>query len=260
MTTFRIGIHLASLRLPFKEALLTASRLGARSVEIDAEGDFRPGQISVTALRQVRKLLEDANLRVASLRFSTRRGYHVTADLDRRVQATKAAMQLAYELRAPVVCNSIGRVPTDLESPDFKLLIEVLTDLGGHGARTGARLAARTGMESGSTLAALIAALPEGAIAVDLDPAGLVVGGHSIDEAITALGPHIAHVRARDAVRDRTQSGGQEVQLGRGSVDFASLLGNLENFAYRGDVTIERNHSDNPLSEIKQAVGYLQSL
>jgi sugar phosphate isomerase/epimerase len=260
MSIFRIGIQLASLRLPFKQALLTAGRLGAASVEIDAEGDFKPGQISATALREVRKLLDDANLRVASLRFATRRGYHVVEQLDRRVEATKAAMRLAYELRAPIVCNSIGRVPAEADAPDFRLLVEVLTDLGGHGTRTGARLAARTGTEEGASLARLIAALPEGAIAVDLDPAGLVVGGFSVEEAIRALGPHIAHVRARDAIRDRTQSGGQEVQLGRGSVDFPALLGGLENYAYRGDVTIERNHAADAIAEIGQAVGYLKSL
>ena len=80
-----------------------ASRIGASAVELDARNEIHPSQLSDTGLRQLRKMLEDLNLKVASLRFQTRRGYDHPQDLDRRVEATKAAMKLAYRLGAPVV-------------------------------------------------------------------------------------------------------------------------------------------------------------
>jgi sugar phosphate isomerase/epimerase len=246
--------------MPFKQALLIAGSLGAKSVEIDARTELRPEELSATGLRQVRKMLDDSGLRVASVRFATRRGYHVLDELDRRVAATKAAMKMAYELRAPFLVNSVGRVPADVADPAFGILVEVLGDLGRFGARTGAMLAARTGMEDGPTLAKLLSALDEGSIGVDFDPAGLIENGHSIRDAIPALGPYVRLVRARDAVRDRAQGRAVEVQLGRGSVDFPALFGELEDYAFRGNAVIERNAADDPQREIAQAVAYLKEL
>ncbi|MFM8397928.1 MAG: sugar phosphate isomerase/epimerase, partial [Pirellula sp.] len=94
MTAIRVGVQLAGLRLPFRQALETASRLKAESIEIDARTELRPGDISGTALRQLRKLLDDLNLRVASVRFATSRGYETTDELDRRIEGTKKAMKL----------------------------------------------------------------------------------------------------------------------------------------------------------------------
>ena len=42
MLQIRIGVELASLRLPFKKGLLTARELGADAVEIDARQELRP--------------------------------------------------------------------------------------------------------------------------------------------------------------------------------------------------------------------------
>jgi sugar phosphate isomerase/epimerase len=246
--------------MPLKQGLHTAARLGATAVEIDARGEIKPGELSATGLRHLRKMLEDLNLRVSAVGFATRRGYNVLDDLDRRVEGTKQALRFAFELGATVVVNSVGRVPTEPQGPDWDTLVAVLTEIGRFAERAGARLAARTGSESGETLAALIAALPEGALAVDLDPGGLIVNGFSTPDAVAALGRHIAHVHARDAVRDLARGRGLEVALGRGSVDFPALFGALEEHGYRGYVTIERTSSDDPAREYGDAVEYLRSL
>ena len=56
MLQLRIGIQLSSLGQPFKKALLTAARLGAQAVEIDARGEIQPREMTRTAVRQVRKM------------------------------------------------------------------------------------------------------------------------------------------------------------------------------------------------------------
>ncbi|OHB76004.1 MAG: hypothetical protein A2W31_08340, partial [Planctomycetes bacterium RBG_16_64_10] len=203
MFQLQIGVQLASLRQPFKEALRTASHLGARGVEIDARTEVRPEEMSQTGLRQLRKLLDDMNLRVSAVDFPTRRGYDVPDDLDRRVTATKAAMRLAHQLGASVVTNSVGRVPHDPDGPRWQTLCQVLSDLGSHGHHVGALLAVRTGADCGADLARLLAALPHGAIGVDLDPGNLIAHGHSALDAVAALGPWIRYVHATDAMPDR---------------------------------------------------------
>jgi len=260
MPALKIAVQLASLRMPLRKALIAAARMGARAVEIDARGELRPQEMSQTGLRELRRLLEDHGLAVSVVGFRTRRGYDTAQDIERRVAATKAAMKFAADLRAPVVVNQVGHVPSEGEGASWKLLVATLEDLGRHGQHVGATLAAQTGSESGEDLARLVAALTPGAIGVDLDPGELIINGFSPLEAVTALAPHILHVHAHDAVRDLARGRGLEVPLGRGSADFPALLGALEDRQYRGYLTIARQDSDQPEYEIGEAVKYLSSL
>jgi sugar phosphate isomerase/epimerase len=74
------------------------------------------------------------------------------------------------------------------------------------------------------------------------------------------VGQHIAHVHAVDAVRDLAGGDSTEVELGRGSVDFPALVGQLEEHNYRDWLTIERRHSSQPAEDVGNAVKYLRSL
>lgn len=260
MPALKIAIQLASLHMPLRKGLVAAARMGAKGVEIDARGELRPQEMTQTGLRDLRRLLDDNGLSVSAVAFRTRRGYDVPDEIERRVTATKAAMKLAADLRAPVVVNQVGQVPSKSEGRNWNLLVQTLADLSAYGLHTGALLAAQTGTESGEDLARLIAALPERGIGVDFDPGNLIIHGFSAQDAITALGPFILHVHARDAVRDLARGRGLEVPLGRGTVDFPALLGALEDHQYRGFFTIAREDSDHTEFEIGEAVKYLNSL
>jgi len=260
MLQLKIGIQLASLRLPFQKALHTAAELGAEAVEIDARGDIKPRELTRTAVRHVRKLLDDRNLRVCAVTFRTRRGYNVLDGLDDRMDATKEAMQMAYDLGASYVVNQVGRVPPEPKGKEWDLLLQTLSDLGRYGQKVGVILAADTGSESGADLRRLIDALPAGSLGVHFNPGSLNINGFSAVEAARDLGDHIFHVHARDGVRDLAIGRGLEVPLGRGSADFPQLLGILEERQYHGYLTIARENSQNPVFEIGQAVQYLRSL
>jgi sugar phosphate isomerase/epimerase len=260
VSNLKIGIQTRSLRQPLKKALQTAARLGADGVEVDLRTELPMAELSHTSIRQFRKQLEDLNLRLSAVAFPTRRGYDVLEALDRRILATQQAMTLAYQLGARFVVNRVGSVPPDAEDPRFELLTASLTALGAHGERVGARIAAQTGSESGEQLKQLIEALPEQAIGVDFHPNGLILQGHSPQEAIVDLGPWVVHVHACDAVRNLSGGQGAEVELGRGMAEFPSLLGQLEEFGYRDWVTIERHDSVDPIAEVGNAIAYLREL
>jgi len=236
-----------------------AAELGAEAVEIDARGEVRPRELSQTGVRHLRKMLDDHSLRVCAVGFQTRHGYNVYDNLDRRVTATKEAMDLAYKLGCGIVVNHVGQMPSNREGPDWELLVETLTDLGVYGQRVGSTLAARTGAESGEDLATLIAALPQGSLGVDFDPGRLTVNGHSVKDAVTSLGGHVLHVHATDGVRDLAQGRGTQTPLGQGAVDYPELLGVLEECGYRGYFTVERPMAAQPVLEIRQAFEYLRS-
>jgi sugar phosphate isomerase/epimerase len=256
----KLAVELASLQQSAMKAFQAASELAVQAVEIDARGDFAPDRFSETGLRQVRKMLEDYRLRVAAVQFPTRRGYYNLNQLDARIEATKRAMKLAYSLGAGVVVNRIGRVPDDDQSADWKLLVEVLNDLGQYGHHVGAFLVAETGQESGQQLAKLLAALAPGAIGVAFNPGEMIVHGYSPEEACAELGQSILHVHLTDAVQETGWGSGRMVELGRGSADIPALLGTLEEHGYRGYFTVRATGIGNPLDELAQAVQYIRKL
>ncbi len=245
-----------------ERAFLAAHSLGATAIEIDARETLRPSELSDTGLRQLRKMLDDSNLRVAALRFQTRRGYDHAEDLDRRVSATKAAMQFAYRLGAPVVVNQVGRVPESTESAEWVAMQSVLEDLGRHGARVGAFLAAETGSEPGDKLAEILNSSDDGYVAVVLNPGALIINRHSVPDAIQALGERIQLVHAIDGVVDLAAGRGIAVPLGRGIADFPEILGKLEDRQYRGHFVLGRPGVDeeDAVNELSQGIEYLRNL
>ena len=260
MLELKVGIQLASLGQPFKKALHTAAELGAQAVEIDARNQLKPRELTQTGLRQLRKMLEDRNMKVCAIGFQTRRGYNVAEDLDQRVEATKDAMRLAYDLGANAVINHIGRIPSETSGAEWDLLVQVLTDLGRHSQRIGAFLAAETGAEDPQGMRRLLDALPIGSLGINLDPGNVIINGFSASETTKLLAADVLHVHAKDAVRDLAQGRGLETPLGRGAVDFPELMAILEEREYRGYFTIERDNASNPVLEIGQAVQYLRNL
>lgn len=260
MSQLRIALRLASLRLPFKKALLTASNLGARAVEIDARSDVKPADLTDTGIRQLRKMLDDLNLRVSSVRFQTRRGYDVTDDLDRRVDATKQALQMAFQLGTDTVVNQIGRVPSDIESPQWDQLRAVLDDVNRFGAHVGAFLTPETGTEEGEDLVKLLDANEESFTPVALNPGNLIINRFSLADALSSLNSRIRLVSARDGVQDLAAGRGIEVPLGQGLADFPEIVGNLENHQFQGWYVVQANDTKNPIAELGQAITYLSNL
>jgi sugar phosphate isomerase/epimerase len=256
----KIGIQLASLRMPLKKALLTAARLGAQGVEIDARNDMRPEELSDTGLRQLRKMLEDLNLRVAAVRFHTARGFDQPENLERRMDGTKSAMRFAYRLGASVVVNQVGRVPDSPETPSYALLTQCLADLARYGQHVGAMLAAETGSEPGTRLAQALADARETAVGITFNPGNLIVNNFDLEEALKACAPLTLLVHAKDAVRDLARGRGVEVPLGRGTAEFPQILASLEEHQYRGWYVIERDYSENIVQELGYAVQFLRNL
>jgi sugar phosphate isomerase/epimerase len=260
MLNLKKSIRLESLRLPFKKAIIAAAEIGAEGIEINGRTEIRPTEMTRTAVRHLKKMLADLNLTVSAVHFPTRRGFGVADDLDRRLDATKAAMKMAFELGSNIVINRIGPVPDDCQSERWSTMVQALTDLGNYSQKAGAWLAARTGNESGETLKTLIDSLPPQSLTIDFDPGDFVINGFSPTEAMKILGPHVMSFRARDAVTDFSQGRGVEVQLGRGSVDWAALLGTLEEHNYSGYLTVERDSEENSIEQCAQAMEYLTNL
>lgn len=273
MITLKTALQTRSLRLPLRKALATAGELGAEGVQIDLRTELPLADCSRSALREIRKLLDDHRLGVASVAFPTRRSYADPAELDRRIAATQQAMSVGAGLGARVLVGRVGPIPEptilrttgddeqhEEPNPAYEQLVASLTALALHGERVGARLAAITGPDEVASLLALLTRVPDGTVGVDFQPAELVRQGESPTEALSQLGPHVLHVTAADAVHDFSQRQVVDVPLGRGTVDVPALLASLEQCDYHGWLTVERHDSPDPKSELGDAIAYLRNV
>lgn len=259
MPAVTIGVQTLSLRLPLRRALAAAAELGADGVEIDLRTEVRAADLSQTALRELRKVLDDLGLRVVSASFPTRRGFDDPDDLDRRLQATCEAMTLAYKLGARVV---VGRAAATSAAIDpGPTLVQALGLLGTHSERAGARFAFASGAPPAEQQA-LLDALPDGAVGVALQPALLLAGDQEPADVAARLGRHVLTVAGVDAVRDPSVAGARatETPLGRGEADFPELLGSLDEHGFSGPVVVQRADAADPLAELRDAVAYLRAL
>lgn len=262
MLQLKKALRLECLRQPFRQAMETASRIGAEAIEVNGRTELKPKDMSRTAVRHLKKLLEDHRLKISAVNFPTRAGYSSLELLEPKIEGTKAAMTMAYELGCSVVANDIGPIPEDRESQAWQTLTEALSDIGNHGQRCGAWLAAKTSTTTGDgvKLKELIDMLPIHSLLVDFDPASFVLAEHSAADAMNLLAEHVANFRARDAVRDFSLGRGVEVEVGRGSIDWAELLGALEQKNYSGYITIDRDAEADPVAQCAQGLEYLTNL
>lgn len=259
MIGFRIAAQTQNFAQSIKKALHTAAGLECDGVQIDARSELPATELSETGLRQLRKMLDDLNLRVSSVAFPTRRGYSNPVDLQPRLEATRAAMQLASQLGSRVLIGNLGTLPDEEDADGRATLADAIQNLATYGHRVGVQFVAQA-TASPRVLVDWLAELPEGTLALDLHPARLIAQGESPAEFASIAGPHIAHVHAADAVHDLATGQGVEVELGRGTADFPELLGLLEEFGYREWLTIERRYSRLPIEDVSNAVKFLRAM
>ncbi len=258
MQRLRLSVACGCLQLPLKQSLRRAAELGVSAMQFDARNELKPSDFSETGCRQLLHAMSEMRLAVASLDFPTRRPLQDSDQLDARIHALKEAMRLAARLKSSVVTARIGTIPAETDSDEYELLLNVLNDLARHGNHVGVTLSITTGRNAAESLAQLAQRITEGPLGVNFDPAALVTLGESPTQAYRSLYTLVAHVRARDAVREAGL--GREVPLGRGEVPWDELLALFDESAYAGWVTIDRTEGNDKPGDAARAVQYLKNI
>jgi|694.fasta_scaffold64688_2 sugar phosphate isomerase/epimerase len=256
----RLSVPSSALSRDLRTALRRARDLGFRGVELDARGGLEPLAMTQTGTRQIRKWLGDEGVVVSAVSFRTRGGYADAERLEGRIAATKSALTLAHALGAGVVLNHVGDIPPDAAAPAWRLLVDVLADLGRFAQHVGAALCVEAGRAAPADLVRLMAALPEAALTCDLVTGALVVHGHDPVAAVETLAGHVASVHATDAVAGAFAGRGRAVILGTGQVDFPAVFAALEERGYRGWVGLEPVEERSARQELAAAREFLHGL
>lgn len=279
MYSFPIGAMLDSFRLPTPDAIQMAAKIGAKGVQMYAtSGEHAPENMNPSKIRELLSMMNDSGLTFSALCGDLGQGFANAEKNPGLIEKSKRILELAKELGTDVVTTHIGVVPTDPSHPRYAVMQEACRTLAEYADSMDAHFAIETGPETAKTLKGFLDSLGSHGVAVNLDPANLVmVTGDDPVQAVYTLRDYIVHTHAKDGVRlfekdpemiygvkmDALSHLGrayEELPLGKGGVDFPAYLAALDDIGYRGFLTIERECGDHPEQDIAAAVEYLKSI
>ena len=282
MYQFSIGIIIDSLRgLDTASAIVKAARLGANGIQMYAtSGVNAPENLSPAKRRELLNLVKDNGLVFSAICGDLGQGFGDPKKNPALIEKSKRILELAKELECDIVTTHIGVVPSDPSHDRYKIMQEACFTLAHYADSMDSHFAIETGPETSLTLKNFLDTLDSTGVAVNLDPANLVmVTGDDPVQAVYNLKDYIVHTHAKDGVRLRESNPEyiyrsvhpvpeeyfgvkyfEEVPLGTGDVDFPAYLKALTDIGYHGFLTIEREVGDHPEKDIQTAVAFLQGL
>ncbi len=278
MSAFPIGVMLDSFRKPVPEALAAARKLGAQGVQAHAgHGMLNVKTITPQILRDFRAMLRDSGMIVSAVCGDLGKGFGNPALNPELIDTSKRILDLTKELNCNIVTTHIGVVPSSPEHPRYHIMQDACGELARYADSLEAHFAVETGPETAATLCGFLDGLHSTGVAVNLDPANLVmVTGDDPVQAVHTLKKYIVHTHAKDGRKlfDRdpeliyhviesdevvTAASFIEVPLGEGSVPFKEYLDALREINFTGFLTIEREVGADPARDISKAAEYLRS-
>ena len=277
MKNFPIGVIRDSFRCDIRTAVEKAAKIGAKGIQVySTRGEMAPENLTPEKRREFLKLVKDNGLVISALCGDLGTGgFTIKENNAMKVEKSERILDLAKDLETNIVTTHIGVVPEDHECDRFKIMQEACFSLAEYADKLDAHFAIETGPETSLTLKSFLDSLNSKGVAVNLDPANLVmVTGDDPVKAVHNLKDYIVHTHAKDGrqlyyldpeviygMKQNvivTEDSFIEVPLGEGSVDFPAYLKALEEIGYDGFLTIEREVGDDPEKDIRKAVDFLK--
>ena len=278
MYKFPIGIILESFHKSIPEAVKIAADLGAQGIQVYATyGELSPKNLTGSKRGEFLRLVKDHGLVISALCGDLGHGFGNAEKNPQLIEDSKRILDLAKELETDIVTTHIGVVPSDPNHPRFKIMQDACGELAAYADSLNAHFAIETGPETAATLKGFLDTLHSTGVAVNLDPANLVmVTGDDPVQAVHTLKDYIVHTHAKDGrkLEDRepeviyglrpgdalvTSPAFIELPLGDGDVPFDAYLKALDEIGYKGFLTIEREVGDNPEKDVRTAVDFLKA-
>ena len=278
MADFLLGVLLDGFRTDVRTALELAARSGAQGVQIySTKGEMAPENLTAQKRRELLDLVKSHGLVISALCGDLGGGGFTKPEANPgKIERSKLILELAKDLETDVVTTHIGVVPGDPNHPRYQILQEACGALAEYADSLRAHFAIETGPETAVTLKGFLDSLGSKGVAVNLDPANLVmVTGDDPAAAVYTLKDYIVHTHAKDGrqlfSKDPdvvyglaeshivTGPSFEEVPLGEGQVDWAAYLDALRAIGYRSFLTVEREAGNDPYGDICRAMEFLRT-
>jgi sugar phosphate isomerase/epimerase len=234
--------------------------------------------LSQTGRREFRHVLAAQQIELVGLDGQIGpKGFGPDADIDRLISRIDRAMEAAAGLAAPLLCLDLGPLPPPPRvaakpkaiAPEQAGLIliptmsakpaepelpppppsaaevalanhvnDAMAELGRRADRYSVTVAFRSSLAGFAALHQAIAAARCPWFGIDLDPVAMLRDEMPSDEIFSMVGSLIRHVRIRDAIRGADRRT-QPAVVGRGSVNWAEFLNQLDAAGYHGWRTVD---------------------
>ncbi len=261
MYNFPIGVILESFRTDRSTAIKKAAQIGANGIQMYAtEGANSAENLNTEARKALLDEVKSNGLMFSALCGDFGKGFtdpKLNPDL---IERSKRIIDLALDLETNIVTTHIGTVPEDSTSDTYKIMQEACFALADYADSVNAHFAIETGPEKATVLRRFLDTLGSTGVAVNLDPANLVMDqGDDPVAAVHTLAKYIVHTHAKDGVQLLGENPPYlELPLGQGKVDFPSYLKALEEEGFKGFLTIEREVGETPEADIRLAYDFLK--
>jgi len=256
----RVGVVLDCFGPDVREALAAAGRLAFGRAELPvAGGQADPARLSHTGRRHLARVARTHGVELAALgadlgglRFAD------SADVERCLDKTRQVIEMAAELRIPVVTSHLGRLDeTTVRRAHTRQVLEELADAAD---RTGTFVAFETAGGEPRQLAGMLREIGCPWLAACYDPASLIIEGFDPLAGMEPLADRIVSARGRDALSGSAGRAGREVPLGEGHLDLPAYLAALDQAGYRDAPFLRRTEALDPQAELAAAKSRLERL
>lgn len=299
MFAMRLAVATEDFGSTLRTAIHKAADAGAVGVRLNTRTEVRPDQFTDTALRQLRLLIAERQMKVAGLLFPSRRSLYEQENLERRLDGVRRVMVQAQKLGTSEVLIRCGRIPSPMEvggveasagsvptdsdvdslanpfsfaagqssgsqrvmtsAEQFTMLVEILDDLTRYGNHVGCTLQLQVASYDKSLVTSLMSAVSGGPLQVVFDPATAVMTCSDPVKVFRDLYRYVGYIRARDAIRD-VDGAGVEVALGDGIVDWTQLIPTLSEADFRGWMCVERGGGDHRAEDVCSGIARLNAV
>jgi len=258
MSRPKLAVATRCFGMPVKRAIQTAAQIRARGVQLDIQNEVTPTSFGASGDRHFRKLLEEFNLSVTSMRLPSRHALTEPEFLDQRVATVKSALEFAWRLQSPILIIHPGTIQTE-EGGNFAIVCEVLNDLARFASHIGTDLCVACENNSPTVIRQLVSEVRSGLIGVEFDTAEMIFNNNHPEKSIRELHTWIKSYRVRDAIREMDK-GGVEVPLGQGMVMWDQFLALISETGYQDWLTVDRTQGDQRVEDCRRAITYLESV
>ena len=199
---FSIGAMLESFRMETKDAIETASKLGVTGLQMYCtNGEHSPENMTQEKTNELLDMMKSNGLVFSAICGDLGMGFGNKEKNPELIEKSKRIIDLAKKLGTDIVTTHIGVVPENPSHDRYKIMQEACFELSRYADSINSHFAVETGPETSGTLKGFLDSLDSRGVAVNLDPANLVmVTGDSPVVAVENLKDYIVHTHAKDGI------------------------------------------------------------
>ena len=280
---FKIGTLADWFGVGLIEGIKESERCGAEGVQIYAWNELNPLTITQQELMKIKSVAVECNQKITALCAELGgHGLEIKDENPKKLKYLKRTIDIAGDLGCNIITTHIGIIPEDKNSEKYKIMQEACNELSSYAKQRGAWVAVETGPEPVKRLRSFIDSCDEGNMAVNYDPANLVMVTNDDEvQGVYIAGSKIVHTHAKDGICNYFAGcetvygifaeGGiealntvstyfTETPLGEGNVRWIPYLTALKEVGYQGYLTIEREVGKDAGRDIRLAVNFLREI